>query len=54
MRKVYGTIMVIGMLIIIGTAGSSDMGIVTHENLRLLVGMVMVIGGFLKGELWNG
>lgn len=54
MKKLAGILMIIGMVIIFGTAGSSDMGTVTHEGLRLMVGLALFVTGFLKGEMWNG
>ena len=53
MKNLFRTIMVIGMAVIIGTAGSSDLGLITsgQENIQLIVGILLVAIGFSKGEV---
>ena len=53
MKSLFRTIMVIGMLMIIGTAGSSDLGLITssQENMQMIVGILLVAIGFSKGDI---
>ena len=55
MKKLCGAIFLIGMLILLGTAGASDMEMISRssETVRLVIGMAMVIVGFVKGRLWD-
>lgn len=53
MKKLFRGIMIIGMMVIIGTAGSSDMGIITasQENIRIIIGLLLIVIGISKGEI---
>ena len=53
MKSLFRTILVIGMLMIIGTAGSSDLGLITpsQENMQMTVGILLVAIGFSKGDI---
>ena len=53
MKGLYRAILVIGMAVIIGTAGSSDLGLITsgQESIQLIVGILLVAIGFSKGEV---
>ena len=55
MKKLCGGLFVLGMLILLGTAGASDMEMISRssEAIRLLIGMAMVAVGFIKGRLWD-
>ena len=51
--KLFRLVMVIGMLMIIGTAGSSDMGLITsgQEHIQLVIGLLLMVIGFKKGNV---
>ena len=53
MKSLFRAILVIGMAVIIGTAGSSDLGLITsgQENIQLIIGILLVAIGFSKGEV---
>lgn len=55
MKKLCGAIFILGMLILLGTAGASDLEMISgsSEAIRLLTGMSMVLVGFIKGRLWD-
>lgn len=55
MKKVSALVMALGMAIIFGTAGASDLDMVSglQMTMRLLFGMALVAGGFLRGRLWE-
>ena len=56
MKHIFRIVMVIGMLVIIGTAGSSDLELISagREFLQLTGGLLMVIAGFVFGKAWEG
>ena len=55
MKRLSAIVMVIGMVIVFGTAGASDLEMINgmQETIRLLIGLAMMAGGFLKGRLWE-
>jgi hypothetical protein len=55
MKKLCGGLFVLGLLILLGTAGASDMEMISasSETFRLLIGISMVAVGFIKGRLWD-
>ena len=55
MKKVSTFVMALGMAVILGTAGSSDLDMISglQMTFRLLIGLAMVAGGFVKGRLWE-
>ena len=55
MKRLSAIVMVLGMAIICGTAGASDLDMINgmQETMRLLIGLAMVTGGFIKGRLWE-
>lgn len=55
MKKLSAIVMCLGMALIFATAGSSDLEMINglQETVRLLIGLAMVTGGFIKGRLWE-
>ena len=55
MKKLCGAIFFIGLLILLGTAGASDMEMISgsSETIRLTTGMALCAVGFFKGRLWD-
>ena len=55
MKKLCGATFILGMLILLGTAGASDMEMISgsSEAIRLLIGTAMMAVGFIKGRLWG-
>lgn len=55
MKRLSAIVMVLGIAIIFGTAGASDLETINglQETVRLLIGLAMVAGGFMKGRLWE-
>ena len=55
MRTVFRVIMVIGMVILFGTAGASDLDLLTagQEITRSAVGLLMMVAGFTFGRAWE-
>ena len=53
MKSLFRAILVIGIAVIIGTAGSSDLGLITssQENMQMIVGILLVAIGFSKGDI---
>ena len=55
MKRLSAIVMCLGMALIFGTAGASDLEMINglQEIMRLLIGLAMVTGGFMKGRLWE-
>ncbi len=55
MKRLSAIVMCLGMAVIFGTAGASDLEMINglQETVRLLIGLAMVAGGFVKGRLWE-
>jgi len=55
MKKLSAIVMCLGMALIFGTAGASDLEMITGLQIttRLLIGLVLMAGGFFKGRLWE-
>lgn len=55
MKKIYGLLFGIGLLMLIGTAGASDLEMITgtQETVKCISGLLMVAIGFIGGELWK-
>ena len=55
MKRVYGLIFCLGLLALIGTAGSCDMELISgaQATVQIISGMLMVLVGFIGGRLWN-
>ena len=55
MKRLSAIVMCLGMALIFGTAGASDLEMINglQETMRLLIGLAMVTGGFMKGRLWE-
>lgn len=53
MKSLYRAFLGIGMLMLIGTAGSSDLGVITtvQENWQIVIGLLLTVIGFSKGEV---
>ena len=47
--------MVIGAMVVFGTAGSSDLGLITaqRETLQLVTGLLLMVIGFCKERVWE-
>ena len=55
MKKVFGFIFLMGILVLFGTAGASDMGVITEREtfVRSCLGLAMVVSSFFAGRLWE-
>lgn len=55
LKKFLGLSMFIGFLLMIGTAGSSDLGLISFERLviRMCLGIIMITGGYIGLKLSN-
>lgn len=53
MRKVFGFSVIAGLLIIIGTAGSADLGLLDMTGIvaRGVIGMLLMILGYIGLEI---
>lgn len=55
MRNICRAMFVIGFFVVIGTAGSSDMGMIggSQEMIQTVSGLLMIVTGFFGGKLWQ-
>lgn len=54
MKRIYCLVFVLGLMVLIGTAGASDMELISgiRESVQIIGGLLMVLTGFLGGKLW--
>lgn len=54
MKKIFSVVFVLGLLMLIGTAGASDLDVISgmRETLQSIMGVLMVLIGFIGGKLW--
>lgn len=55
MKHICRIMFVIGLLMLIGTAGSSDMDMIgrSQEAFQMISGLLLVVTGFFGGKLWQ-
>ena len=54
MKKIFSVVFLVGLLMLIGTAGASDLDVISglRETLQSIMGLLMVLIGFIGGRLW--
>ena len=55
MKRIYGLVLCLGLMVLIGTAGASDLEIISsfRESAQVLAGLLMVLVGFFGGKIWT-
>lgn len=55
MKRIYGLVFALGLMVLIGTAGASDLEMISRvrESVQILGGLLMVLVGFFGGKLWT-
>lgn len=55
MKRLYGWTFALGLMVLMGTAGSSDLDLITgtQATVQCISGLLMVLIGFFGGKLWR-